>query len=198
MFSGIIQATGKIKKRTRKADVINFEIECSKLTEGIKIGESIAVNGVCLTIENIIGNIFSVSITKHTERETNLGNIKPGDIVNLETPLKIGDKISGHFLTGHIDFKTKIVSFSKSSQTGKIVLNIPENYSKYFVKKGSIGVDGISLTIADIKGNRVEIYIIPFTIENTNLKYRKTGDIVNIEIDIIAKYIENLTRGKNE
>ena len=194
MFSGIIQATGKVKKRVRKADVINFEIECSQLIKELKIGDSIAVNGVCLTIENINGNVFSVSITKQTEKETNLGIVKTGDIVNLETSLKIGDKISGHFLTGHIDFKTKIVSFSKSSQTGKIVLSIPENYSKYFVKRGSIGVDGISLTIAEIKGNRVEIYIIPFTIENTNLKYRKTGDIVNIEIDIMAKYIENFLK----
>jgi len=196
MFSGIIEATGKVKKRIRKADVINFEIECSKLTDDIKIGDSIAVNGVCLTVEKKERKSFFVSITKQTEKETNLGIIKTGDIVNLETPLKIGDKISGHFLTGHIDFKTKIVSFSKFSQTGKIVLSIPEIYSKYFVKRGSIGVDGISLTIAEIKGNRVEIYIIPFTIENTNLKYRKTGDIVNIEIDIMAKYIENLTRGE--
>ena len=194
MFSGIIEATGKVKKRIRKADVINFEIECSEVIKELKIGDSIAVNGVCLTIENINGNIFSVSITKQTEKETNLGIVKTGDIVNLETPLKIGDKISGHFLTGHIDFKTKIVSFSKSSQTGKIVLSIPEIFMKYFVKRGSIGVDGISLTIAEIKGNRVEIYIIPFTIENTNLKYRKTGDIVNIEIDIMAKYIENFLK----
>jgi len=198
MFSGIIQATGKIKKRTRKTDIINFEIECPKLTDDIKIGDSIAVNGVCLTVEKKERKSFFVSITKQTEKETNLGIVKTGDIVNLETPLKIGDKISGHFLTGHIDFKTKVVSFSKFSQTGKIVLSIPENYRKYFVKRGSIGVDGISLTIAEIKGNRVEIYIIPFTIENTNLKYRKTGDIVNIEIDIMAKYIENLTREKNE
>jgi len=194
MFSGIIQATGKVKKRVRKADIINFEIECSQLIKELKIGDSIAVNGVCLTIENISGNVFSVSITKKTEKETNLGIVKIGDIVNLETSLKIGDKISGHFLTGHIDFKTKIVSFSKLSQTGKIILSIPEIYSKYFVKRGSIGVDGISLTIAEIKGNRVEIYIIPFTIENTNLKYRKTGDIVNIEIDIMAKYIENFLK----
>jgi len=198
MFSGIIQATGKIKKRTRKTDIINFEIECPKLTDDIKIGDSIAVNGVCLTVEKKERKSFFVSITKQTEKETNLGIVKTGDIVNLETPLKIGDKISGHFLTGHIDFKTKVVSFSKSSQTGKIVLSIPEIFMKYFVKRGSIGVDGISLTIAEIKGNRVEIYIIPFTIENTNLKYRKTGDIVNIEIDIMAKYIENLTREKNE
>jgi len=198
MFSGIIQATGKIKKRTRKTDIINFEIECPKLTDDIKIGDSIAVNGVCLTVEKKERKSFFVSITKQTEKETNLGIVKTGDIVNLETPLKIGDKISGHFLTGHIDFKTKVVSFSKFSQTGKIVLSIPEIFMKYFVKRGSIGVDGISLTIAEIKGNRVEIYIIPFTIENTNLKYRKTGDIVNIEIDIMAKYIENLTREKNE
>ena len=194
MFSGIIQATGKVKRRVRKADIINFEIECPELIKEFKAGDSIAVNGVCLTVEKTEGNSFFVSITKKTEKETNLGIAKTGDIVNLETPLKIGDKISGHFLTGHIDFKTKIVSFSKFSQTGKIILSIPEIFMKYFVKRGSIGVDGISLTIAEIKGNRGEIYIIPFTIENTNLKYRKTGDIVNIEIDIMAKYIENFLK----
>lgn len=194
MFSGIIQATGKVKKRVRKADTINFEIECPELIKEFKVGDSIAVNGVCLTVEKTEGNSFFVSITKKTEKETNLGIAKTGDIVNLETPLKIGDKISGHFLTGHIDFKTKIVSFSKFSQTGKIILSIPETFMKYFVKRGSIGVDGISLTIAEIKGNRIEIYIIPFTIENTNLKYRKAGDIVNIEIDIMAKYIENFLK----
>ncbi|HOV22065.1 MAG TPA: riboflavin synthase [Candidatus Ratteibacteria bacterium] len=192
MFSGIIQATGTIKNKRGKGDITELEIECFPLYEKLQIGDSIAVNGVCLTIEGKKEKCLFVSITKFTENETNLGQLKIRDVVNLEPPLILGDKISGHFLTGHIDFKTKISSFIKSSQTGKIVLDIPQNYRKYFVNKGSIGIDGISLTISEIKGNRVEVNIIPYTIENTNLKYKKTGDIVNIEIDILAKYIDAL------
>lgn len=195
MFSGIIQDTGKIKRKIKKGTVTKFEIE-SVLVKELEEGDSIAVNGVCLTVEEKGEKSFSVSITVQTERETNLGQVKTGEYINLETPLKMGDKISGHFLTGHIDFKTRILSFSKSGQTGKITLDIPDNYRRYFIRRGSIGVDGISLTIAEMRGNKVEIYIIPYTIENTNLKYKRAGDIVNIEIDQMAKYIEQFLEEK--
>ena len=191
MFSGIIQATGTIKNKKIKGDITELEIECFPLYEKLEIGDSIAVNGVCLTIENKKEKCLFVSMTKFTKSQTNLGQLKIKDAVNLEPPLKLGDKISGHFLTGHIDFKTKISSFLKTTKTGKLILDIPQNYRKYFLNRGSIGIDGISLTIAEIKGNKIQVNIIPYTIENTNLKYRKAGDIVNIEIDIFAKYIEN-------
>lgn len=192
MFSGIVEELGIFKRKLKKRDITKLEIENEKIIEKLKPGDSIAVNGVCLTVEEIKGKSFYVSITEFTEKETNLGNLRTGDIVNLETPLKAGDKISGHFLTGHVDFKTKILSFSKSMSSGKIILYIPGKYRKYFAEKGSVAVDGISLTIAKVLKDRIEINIIPYTIEHTNLKRRKTGEEVNIEIDLMIKYIERI------
>ncbi len=189
MFTGIIEEVGKIKGKRNKGEGLEILIEGEKIFDDLKVGDSISVNGVCLTVEKIENKKFSISISPQTKKQTNLGEIKIGEYVNLERALKIGDRIGGHFLTGHIDFKTKIKTLTKQGEFFLMKLEVLEEYRKYLVKRGSIGVDGISLTIAEIENNNVLIYLIPYTIENTNLKYRKTGDFVNIEIDIFAKYL---------
>ncbi|MCM8785237.1 MAG: riboflavin synthase [Candidatus Omnitrophica bacterium] len=189
MFTGIIEEVGKIKEKKSKGTGFEILIEANKVFEDLKIGDSISVNGICLTIERIDNKTFSVSVSSQTKNQTNLGEIKVGEYVNLERSLKLGDRIGGHFLTGHIDFKTKIKTLRRESEFFVMKIEIPAKFRKYVVKRGSIGIDGISLTIAEIENTDVLIYLIPYTIENTNLKYRKTGDFVNIEIDIFAKYL---------
>ncbi|MCM8806880.1 MAG: riboflavin synthase [Candidatus Omnitrophica bacterium] len=189
MFSGIIEEIGKIKEKRNKGNGIEIKIEADKIFDDLKVGNSISVNGVCLTVEKIDNKTFSVSISSQTKNQTNLGEIKTGEYVNLERALKIGDRIGGHFITGHIDFKTKIISLRKNGEFYLMKIKIPQEYRKYIVERGSIAVDGVSLTIAEFKNDEVLIYLIPYTIENTNLKYKKIGDLVNIEIDIFAKYL---------
>ncbi|HOK57205.1 MAG TPA: riboflavin synthase [bacterium] len=189
MFTGIIEETGKIKGKRGKGNGFEILIEGNKVFEDLKIGDSIAVNGVCLTVERIEKNTFFVSISSQTKKQTNLGEVKVGEYVNLERALKIGDRIGGHFITGHIDFKTRISLLRKEGEFYLMKIKIPEEYRKYFVKRGSIGVDGISLTIAEIIRDEILIFLIPYTFENTNIKYREVGDSVNIEIDIFAKYL---------
>ena len=191
MFTGIIEEIGKIKEKRYKGSGCKIIVEGEKIFEDLKIGDSISVNGVCLTVEEIENKNFSVSLSFHTLKNTNLGDIKIGEYVNLERALKIGDRIGGHFLTGHIDFKTKIYSFKKDGEFYLMKILIPEEYKKFIVKKGSIGIDGISLTIAETFENGIIIYLIPFTIKNTNLKYKKQGDFVNVEIDIFAKILKS-------
>jgi len=191
MFTGIIEEVGKIKEKRYKGNGCKIIVEGEKIFEDLKVGDSISVNGVCLTVEEIENKNFSVSLSFHTLKNTNLGDIKIGEYVNLERALKIGDRIGGHFLTGHIDFKTKIYSFKRNGEFYLMKILIPEEYKKFIVKKGSIGIDGISLTIAETFENGIIIYLIPFTIENTNLKYKKQGDFVNVEIDIFAKILRS-------
>ncbi len=189
MFTGIVEEIGRIKEKKSKGNGFEITIEANKIFDDLEIGDSISVNGVCLTVEKINKNNFSVSISPQTKIQTNLGEIKVGEYVNLERALKIGDRIGGHFVTGHIDFKTKISLFKKEGEFYHLKFKIPEKYKKYVVERGSIAVDGISLTIAEIIKDEILIYLIPYTFENTNLKFKKAGMFVNIEIDIFAKYL---------
>jgi riboflavin synthase len=189
MFTGIIEEIGVIKGKMSKGNGFEIVVGGKKVFDDLKVGDSIAVNGVCLTVERIEGNSFYVSISLQTKNETNLGEIKVGEYVNLERALKIGDRIGGHFITGHIDFKTKISSLKREGEFYSLKIKIPEEYRKYMIKRGSISVDGVSLTIAEVFRDEILIYLIPFTIENTNLRFKKIGSFVNIEIDIFAKYL---------
>ena len=191
MFTGIIEEVGKIKEKKYKCNGCEIIIEGNKIFENLNVGESISVNGICLTVEKIRNKNFFSFLSSHTLKNTNFGNVKIGEYVNLERALKMGERIGGHLLTGHIDFKTKIYSFKKEGEFYLMKILIPEEYKKYIVKKGSIGIDGISLTIAETFERGIIIYLIPFTVENTNLKYRKAGDFVNVEIDIFVKILKS-------
>ncbi len=192
MFSGIVEETGTVKRRHTVSGLSVMEIAAEKIFDDIKPGDSILVNGVCLTVEKMGGRTFTVSLSRQTIKETNLGSIRPGTHVNLERALKVSDRLGGHILTGHIDFKTPLRSFYKKGTDVVIRFNIPEKFERYVVERGSIGVDGLSLTVAELNGSEVTIFIIPYTWDNTNLKYRRNGDLLNVETDVTAKHLERI------
>lgn len=194
MFTGIIEEIGIIKNLEKKDNLITIEIEAKKITQELNIGDSIAVDGICLTCVNYKENFFSVNVMEQTLKISNLSYKKIGNKVNLERALKVNGRLNGHIVTGHITGTGKILKWIKSKEIGKIEILVDESLSKYIVSKGSITIDGISLTIGEIKGNIFSIYLIPHTLENTTLKDKKVGEVVNIEVDILAKYLEQLIK----
>ena len=185
MFTGIVEETGKIQFVTDRKVVI----KCQKILEDAKIGDSIAVNGVCLTITDINKDTFSADISPETFKvacKLNLGNT-----VNLERAMLANGRFGGHIVSGHVDGVAKIVELKNNGDFYDLKLELSENESKYVIRKGSITVNGISLTIAEVVGGLINLAIIPHTYENTCLKELKIGDFVNVEVDMMAKYIEN-------
>ncbi len=193
MFSGIIVETGKIESINSKKGVKVINIFAKKMLEGLKIGNSIAVNGVCLTVSDLKDNSFTVDVIPETLRLTNIDNLSENDQVNLEPSLQAGDKIDGHFVMGHIDGQGEITNIT--DQNGDVIYQItpPENLNKFIAAKGSITVDGISFTISNASKNDFKVALIPHTLKTTNLLERKVGDKVNLEIDVIARYLNKLT-----
>ena len=194
MFTGIIEEVGKIRQITNKS----IEIECRTVSEDAKLGDSICVNGICLTVIDIKSDGFTANVSPETFKVTSLKSVKTGDFVNLERAMKADGRFGGHIVSGHTDNTGKVKFIKKSGDFYVLGIEISAELSKYVIKKGSIAVNGISLTIAEIKKNIIEIAVIPHTYENTNLKYLKPENHVNIEVDMFAKYIENfLSRGDN-
>lgn len=191
MFTGIIEEIGKVKSITH-GEWTKITIYCNKVIKETKIGDSIAVNGVCLTVTDISNGSFTADIMPETIRASNLKDLKVGSMVNLERALQIGGRMGGHIVSGHIDCTGTIVSKinEKNAVIFKIILE--SEYTKYIVQKGSIAVDGISLTVVDAKHDYFTVSIIPHTIGETTLGYKKVGDSVNIEVDILSKYEEKL------
>lgn len=183
MFTGIVEELGKIQKITSNQIII----ECKTVLDDAKIGDSIAVNGVCLTVTELSSNSFSVNVSSETFKITTFGDLKTGDFVNLERAMSANGRFGGHIVSGHIDGVGK---FLGSDSYNEFRFELPEDISKYVIKKGSVTINGISLTIATVDRNIITLAIIPHTLDNTNLKFLKSGAFVNIEVDMIAKYIE--------
>ncbi len=195
MFTGIIEETGKIISITDKIVVIKADIVLNKT----KIGDSIAVNGVCLTVTDLSNNSFCADISPETYKVSALKELKKDSIVNLERAMAADGRFGGHIVSGHVDSIAKILEIEKNTEFYNLKIILNSNSSRYVVKKGSITIDGISLTVANIVDNLVTIAIIPHTFENTNLKTHQKDDFVNIEVDILAKYIEKfLSTGDNK
>lgn len=192
MFTGIVEELGVVKNFLRDKNGASAIFQCKKVLENTNIGDSICVNGVCETVVEFSRDTFSVRLSDETLSVTDLKNMKQGDSVNLERALTLSSRLGGHIVSGHIDCVGKLVSVEKLSDFYNLQFEIPENQTKYVVYKGSITVNGISLTVAKIDGDIFEVAIIPHTYENTNLRSLKIGDIVNIETDILAKYVEKL------
>ena len=186
MFTGIIEELGKIESISPEKIVIT----CSKVLNGSVKGDSIAVNGVCLTITDISKNGFSADISPETFRVTNFSKLKKGTSVNLERALTLSTRLGGHIVSGHIDTTGTLSEISKLNEFFEIKVSFDKKFSKYIIKKGSVAVNGISLTIANCGDNFVTIAVIPHTYEMTGLKELKTGDNVNLEFDILAKNVE--------
>ena len=194
MFTGIIEEVGKVKSVVQKGKARVFAISSEKLLNDIKIGDSVAVNGVCLTVFEKLNEYFKVEAVEETIKKTNLGNLKTGDRVNLELSLKLGDRLGGHIVLGHVDTTGVIENILKLKNSWIFDIKFPSEFRKYIIPKGSIAVDGISLTIAEVDDGKFKVSIIPFTWENTNLKFKRSGDRVNLEFDFFGKYIESFLK----
>ncbi len=192
MFTGIVEGIGtvnKISKITKNRSAIEMTIDLGKQVKGLKIGQSVALNGVCLTATKISKSKCIFEMIEETTKKTDLGNLKVGGVVNIERSLKAGDRLEGHFVLGHVDGVAIIKKILKKPKEVQVYFEVPKNLAKYIVKKGSITIDGISLTVVDIKKTLACVSLIPHTIEITNFHTKKVGDKVNIETDILGKYI---------
>lgn len=188
MFTGIIEKTGIIKNIANHGSNLIFTISAPGIAH--KLGESIAINGACLTVIEFNAQEFQVEAIPETLKLTNLGNLAVGDQVNLEKSLQMGSSLDGHFVLGHIDFKTTVGKITPDGESRRIWFDLPNDYQRYVAKKGSICVNGVSLTISEVDQNGWEVCLIPYTLEQTNLSKLEVGSPVNIEIDIIARYLE--------
>ena len=192
MFTGIIESLGNIvrfDKKTSNRSAAKMKISLGKIAKDLKVGDSVAINGVCLTTVSISKGIAEFEMVGETIKKTNLGSLKNGDRVNIERSLKVGERLEGHFVLGHVDGVGTISKLQKQTNQVKIWIKITKELSKYVIRKGSVTVDGISLTIVDVLKDQFSVSIIPHTMKITNLNYKKVGDKVNIETDILGKYI---------
>ncbi len=193
MFTGIIQSLGRVTTIQSDGDGgFSLLIQNGTIAANSQIGESIAVNGVCLTITKIPHENLLFQIGPETVLKSNLGDLHAGDFVNLEQALKIGDRLGGHFVQGHVDGIGHIESRTQQGSWEMISIRCPEFLTKYMVEKGSIAVDGISLTLVRVNNTNFEIMLIPHTLDNTTLGQKKIGDRVNLETDMLAKHVAKL------
>src|SRR5450830_1881270 len=195
MFTGMIKEVGKLNKISRINTGLEIEAGSLLLTKDMKNGDSIAVNGCCLTVSSFIaGKSFKADVSFSTLKSTTLGLLKSGAYLNLEDAVKFNDKLGGHLVSGHIDCAGKIVRISKEGDFYRFEIKIPKDIIAFAAPKGSLSVDGISLTISDSLNAVISFAIIPFTFEGTNLKYKKQGEAVNLEVDLMARYILNMAK----
>jgi len=193
VFTGIIQSIGEVVNIQRLSKDMRITILPSPPFEDIALGESIAVNGACLTVEKYHNNQFSVYVSKETLGKTNLIYLKIGHKVNLERALTLSDRLGGHLVSGHVDCLSKVKQISRDGLSKRFILEFPERFSKYVIEKGSIALDGISLTINRCGKDFIEINIIPETQKKTTISQWQVGTLVNTEFDIIGKYVEKMT-----
>jgi len=199
MFTGIVEDVGIIKNIRTKTKEVNFTIGTSKIDiNELALGESIAVNGACLTVVKIGKGVFSVEASHETLSKTNLSSLKVNSNVNLERALRMGDRLGGHIVNGHIDGVGKVDRVEREGESIVMWFSLEQELSKYAVEKGSIAVDGVSLTINKVDGNEFSVNIILYTQEATIFREFRPGNLVNIECDIVGKYIEKFLTGKEE
>jgi riboflavin synthase len=198
MFSGIIAAVGTVKAFDGDGEAASLIIEASPAFHDIAIGESIAVNGVCLTVVHHRGSTFSVDVSPETLRATNLGELRPGDGVNLERSLCLNDRIGGHLVSGHVDGVGKIIDKRPEANALHYDMQVPKSLMRYIVPKGSIAVDGISLTVVSCGPDGFQVAIIPHTAAVTTIGRKDRGATVNLECDMIGKFVERALQARLE
>jgi riboflavin synthase len=187
-----VEGIGKvltINQSSKNRSAIQITVDLGKHSKGLKVGQSVALNGVCLTVTGISKTNCNFEMIEETTKKTDLGNLRKGGIVNIERSLKVGDRMEGHFVLGHVDGVGVIKKIQKKPKEIQIWFEIPKHLSRFVVQKGSIAIDGISLTVVDVKKNLASVCLIPHTINVTNFKTRKVGDKINIETDILGKYL---------
>ncbi len=197
MFTGIVEEIGIVKGFTKKTHGADIIVECQKVLKDTVIGDSISINGCCQTVVALDDCTFTANVSDETLKISTLGNFKSGDRVNLERALTPTSRMGGHIVQGHVDCMGKFLRFEKLADFYNLTFEIPHEESKYVVYKGSITVNGVSLTVADIRDNIFTIAVIPHTYQNTTLNTLKSGDYVNIETDILGRYVEKFLSVNN-
>ena len=197
MFTGIIKETGIIRKIINMGQDIEFEVSACRLLEGAGIGDSVSINGVCLTVKSFNEEGFTFDVSSNTLTHTNLMHLKAGDRVNLEDSLTPVDKLGGHFVSGHIDCTVKIIDVQQTGRAYEMTFELPIEIAPFIAERGSVAIDGISLTVTGVARDSFKVVIIPHTFENTVLGSKGTGSFVNIEVDMLARYIANYLKNIN-
>mgnify|MGYP005845341555 CR=1 FL=1 len=192
MFTGIIEEIGLLRDIRKGNDSARLVIGAGKVLDDIRVGDSVAVNGVCLTAVNFTAREFTADVMAETLDKTNLGSLKSGDMVNLERALRLGDRLGGHLVSGHIDGVGRIISLERHDIATLVTVKAPGEVMRYVIKKGSVAIDGVSLTVVDFGSDSFQVSLIPHTAHLTNLGFKRVGDTVNLEGDIIGKYVEKL------
>ncbi|WP_329122931.1 riboflavin synthase [Streptomyces sp. NBC_01353] len=192
MFTGIVEELGEVTAVEKLADASRFRLRGPLVTEGAKHGDSIAVNGVCLTVVEFGGGEFTADVMEETLKRSSLGALEVGSRVNLERPMAVGDRLGGHIVQGHVDGTGTILDRTPSENWEIVKVALPAHLSRYVVEKGSITVDGVSLTVVEAADDWFTISLIPTTLALTTLGIKQSGDPVNLEVDVIAKYVERL------
>jgi riboflavin synthase len=198
MFTGIIEEMGSVRALRREGIAARLTVSASTVLGGTAIGDSICVNGVCLTVVDLAKDGFSADVAAETLKVTNLGELKIGANVNLERALQLSARIGGHLVSGHVDAVGRIREKREEGNGWRIFIDAPETVLRYVIKKGSIAIDGISLTVADVDRSGFSIAMIPHTAKLTTLGFKAGGDSVNLEADIMGKYVERLLAGRVE
>jgi len=198
MFTGIIEELGKVRSIERRGENARIVIEASTAVEGTKHGDSIAVNGVCLTAINLQSDSFAADVSKETLLRSTLGSLKPSTLVNLERSVTPATRLGGHIVQGHVDARGELLRVEDHGESWTVQFGFPPQIARYLVFKGSVAVEGISLTIAGLTPTYFEVAIIPKTWEVTNLSQLKPGDGVNLEVDVIGKYVERLLEYRSD
>ena len=197
MFTGIIESQGIIANIRKENENIRLTIQCKFIKE-LKIDQSVALNGVCLTVVDIANDTYDCVVIPETISKTNLSNLRLHDTVNLERAMLLGGRFDGHFVQGHVDCITTLLQINNSNNQRDFIFEIPTEYKLHFIPRGSITINGVSLTIANVFTNKFQVSIIPYTFENTTFKQLKIGASVNLEFDLLGKYILNFLELKEK
>jgi len=193
MFTGIVQSVGRIVRLEPRGGDVRLHVDTADLDlADVALGDSIAVSGCCLTVVLLAEHGFAADVSNESLSLTTLGNLKPNDPVNLEKALRLADRLGGHMVSGHVDGLGKVVSVQDDGRSQRWVFTVPDALGRYIAHKGSVTIDGTSLTVNEVTGTRFGVNLIPHTVTHTSFHARKAGDAVNIEVDVVARYIERL------
>ena len=198
MFTGLVESMGQVTQLIPEGPGVRLTVKCPIVSDGVALGASISINGCCLTVIAIDGEQLSFEAGEETLSKTNLGKLKQGSLVNLERSLQVGDRLGGHFVSGHVDAVGTVDQRIDDEDWSTIFFKVPSRLTKQMASKGSVAVDGISLTLVDVEAERFSVALIPHTLDVTTLGQRKVGDQVNIETDLLAKYVEKQLQGESD
>ena len=195
MFTGLVEEIGTVRRMWTAGEALVLSVNAEQVLSGVKVSDSIAINGVCLTVTEVSAGSFAVGIAPETQRRTNLGNLQPGDVVNLERPLAFNGRIGGHFVQGHVDGTGVIMEMSPEDESLWVKVEASEELLRYIVPKGFVSVDGVSLTVVNIFPNAFNFMLISYSQKHVILPRKTVGELVNLEVDMLGKYVERFVEG---